>query len=442
MHFSIIIPVFNAEKFISQAIDSIINQTLDFKENIEIILVDDGSTDQSQKICRQYERQYPNNIKYIYQDNSGPGNARNTGLDAISTNTDCIGFLDADDYLSNNALEKVLNFYSKWSDIQLAVIPLYHFERIDTPHRLNYRFEQGDRVINILKDYKSIHFHIGGCFFKATPFINNPDMRFQLDLKFWEDALFINTFLLEQKQYGVVSEAKYYYRKRIDEDSLVSNAWYEKSRYTEMIRSCYLQLISESKKRYNEIIPYIQFLIIYHLRLYLFPKNNPIIDEVLSQQEQEEFFHEFVNLIQMFEKKYIKEQDMPFYYKNYLLGLKKNGWPYKTSMKKLEDQSVEITECIPKGLKWEIEGNFMNKVYFMKPNDRLFIIYKDKITYLQKDKLPAKERIIWGSIVRNYEHAGFKITLPFYRYKFRFGLETGKGKRFLLNEVNLKERKQ
>ncbi|MCM3115326.1 glycosyltransferase family 2 protein [Neobacillus sp. MER 74] len=441
MLFSMIIPVYNAEKYVQEAIESLIHQTVDFKQNVEIILVDDGSTDQSKDICQNYVNQYPSNIKYVYRENAGPGSARNTGFDHVSPHSDYIGFLDADDLLSEDTLEKVGSFFSRNSEIQLAVIPLYHFERIDTPHRLNYRFEQGDRVIHILEEYTAIHFHIGGCFFKAKHFLTNPDLRFQTDIKFWEDALFINTFLLEHKQYGVVSEAKYHYRRRVDEDSLVSNAWYQKSRYTEMIRRCYLTLINESKSRYNEILPYVQFLITYHIRLYLFPKNNPIIFEVLTKEEQDEFFEEFVKLIQLFDQKYIKEQDMPFYYKTYLLNLSENGWPYKENIspKKIEKQKVVITECHHRALKWTIKGHFMNKVYFMKENDRLFIQAKDKITYLPKVEIPGKLRIIWGTVVRNYEHAGFETTLPFYRSKFQFGLETESGRKYMLNKVNLKE---
>ncbi|WP_082193076.1 glycosyltransferase family 2 protein [Bacillus rubiinfantis] len=439
MLFSIIIPVYNAENYLTQALESLIDQTVNFQENIEVILVDDGSIDRSPDICKGYVEKYPNNIKYLYQHNSGPGSARNHGLDNVSPQTKYIGFLDADDYLSDNALESIAKFFSTYKDVQLAVMPLYHFERIQTPHRLNYRFEQGERVINILEEYSSIHFHIGGCVFRAEHFISGQRLKFQTDIKFWEDALFINTFLLEHRQYGVVPKAQYYYRKRVEEDSLVSNAWYQKSRYSDMIYNCYLKLVNESKARHNEILPYVQFLIIYHLRLYLFPKNNPVIYDVLSKQEQEEFFHAFVDLLQLFDKNYIKEQDIPFYYKTYLLNLWKNGWPYKPSMKKVAEQKVEITECRRKGLKWEIEGHFMNKVYIMKPNDRLFIQYKDKLTYLPKVELEAKLRVIWGTIVRNYQHAGFKVSLPFYRYQFQFGLETGKGKRYLLNEVNLKE---
>jgi glycosyltransferase involved in cell wall biosynthesis len=436
--FTIIIPVYNAEKYLNYAIESVIHQTIDFKRSIEIILVDDGSIDQSHEICKAFVKQHPGNIKYLRRENAGPGSARNTGLDEVSPNSKYIGFLDADDYIAKDTLEKVEGFFSYHSEVQLAVIPLYHFERINTPHRLNYRFEQGDRIINILEEYTGIHFHIGGCFFKAEQFINNPELRFRTDIRFWEDALFINTFLLEHKQYGVVSEAKYFYRRRLDEESLVSSAWYQKSRYTDMIDFCYLSLVNESQTRYNEIIPYIQFLIIYHLRLYLFPKNNPIIYEVLDKQKQDIFFHKFVNLLQKFDKKYIKEQDMPFYYKNYLLTLQKYGWPYKAEIKGIKDQNVVITSCKFRGYKWEIEGHFMNTKYFMDPEDRLFISRRGKKVYLPKVILPGKLRIIWGTIVRNYEHAGFRTTIPFYWSNFQFGIAINHNKT-LLNHVNLRE---
>ncbi|CAM3954523.1 glycosyltransferase family 2 protein [Mesobacillus thioparans] len=436
MVFSIIIPVYNAEKYVKEAIESILKQTLDFCQNTEIILVDDGSTDDSRIICTNYVQQFPNNIKYIYSENSGPGSARNKGLDLVNPESQYIGFLDADDYFSGNALESIDLFFKQNPTVQLSVIPLYHFEKIDTPHRLNYRFEKGDRIVDITKDYKDIHFHIGGCFFRAGHILNNAEFRFRSDLKFWEDALFINTFLLEHQNYGLVSTPKYYYRKRHEEDSLVNNAWYDESRYTNMLNQCYGSLVEESIRMHDKVLPYIQFLIVYHIRLYLLPKNNEVIYEVLSVEEQKVFFNELVHLLQQFENKYIKEQDMPFYYKRYLLSLKKHGWPYKQSKPKIANQDVSITKIRFRGLKWHIEGNFMNKEYFMKPEDQLFIKCNNKIMILPKKLLPSKRRVIWGSLVRDYEHAGFDAHIPIYCNKFQFGIIT-ENKRILLNTVNL-----
>ena len=65
---SVIIPVYNTEKYLSETIDSVINQTIGFN-NIELILVNDGSKDNSEKVCKYYEEKY-DNVKYIYKDNS------------------------------------------------------------------------------------------------------------------------------------------------------------------------------------------------------------------------------------------------------------------------------------------------------------------------------------------------------------------------------------
>ncbi len=104
---SIIIPVYNVEKYIKKCIDSVIEQTY---KNIEIILIDDGSTDSSGYICDEYAK-FNSNIKVIHQKNCGLSEARNRGLDiAIG---DYIFFLDSDDYIAYNTLEIMLNKLEK-----------------------------------------------------------------------------------------------------------------------------------------------------------------------------------------------------------------------------------------------------------------------------------------------------------------------------------------
>jgi len=99
---SIIITVYNMEKYIKKCLDSVVNQTY---SNIEIILINDGSTDNSEKIIKSYEKEY-NNIKVISQVNSGPAIAKNVGLD--NANGEYIMILDADDWIENNFIEKLM----------------------------------------------------------------------------------------------------------------------------------------------------------------------------------------------------------------------------------------------------------------------------------------------------------------------------------------------
>lgn len=100
---SVIIPVYNVEECIARCIDSIINQTF---KNLEIILVDDGSSDKSGKICDEYA-QNDSRIKVIHKENGGVSSARNTGLDIA--NGEYIGFVDSDDYIDANMYECLVN---------------------------------------------------------------------------------------------------------------------------------------------------------------------------------------------------------------------------------------------------------------------------------------------------------------------------------------------
>ena len=107
MKVSIVIPVYNVEKYLARCIQSVINQTY---ENIEIILVDDGSMDSSGKLCDTYKMK-DNRIKVIHQRNLGVSAARNVGLDLAEG--DSITFIDADDYVAENYIETLVNLMKK-----------------------------------------------------------------------------------------------------------------------------------------------------------------------------------------------------------------------------------------------------------------------------------------------------------------------------------------
>ena len=124
---SIIVPVYNTEMYLDKCVTSLINQTY---RNIEIILVDDGSTDNSGKMCDSYA-QKDNRIKVIHQTNAEVGAARNVGLKNVSGQY--IGFVDSDDYVEHDMYEVLLKtllqnnvsivscsyFYEKQSDFTI-----------------------------------------------------------------------------------------------------------------------------------------------------------------------------------------------------------------------------------------------------------------------------------------------------------------------------------
>ena len=104
---SVIVPVYNVEKYLNRCIDSIINQTY---SQLEIILVDDGSTDESPAICDEYAKK-DKRIKVIHKKNRGLSDARNCGLDNSAGNYIC--FIDSDDYVDTNMIEYMHKSLSK-----------------------------------------------------------------------------------------------------------------------------------------------------------------------------------------------------------------------------------------------------------------------------------------------------------------------------------------
>lgn len=110
---SVIIPVYNAEKYLAECMDSVIEQTL---KNIEIICVDDGSADESLRILKEYEKA-DRRVRILCQENAGAGAARNTGLAAAKG--EYLSFLDADDFFEPDMLERA---YSKAKEQKAQVI--------------------------------------------------------------------------------------------------------------------------------------------------------------------------------------------------------------------------------------------------------------------------------------------------------------------------------
>ena len=104
---SVVVPIYNVESYLKECLDSLAFQTLD---NFEVILVNDGSTDQSYEIALDYSRRY-NNFKLVSQKNSGLSSARNTGISLAKG--EYLYFLDSDDYLEKNALEILYNTSQK-----------------------------------------------------------------------------------------------------------------------------------------------------------------------------------------------------------------------------------------------------------------------------------------------------------------------------------------
>lgn len=140
---SIIIPTYNCANYITDAIESALNQTY---SNLEIIIVDDGSTDNVKTILQPYLEH--GIVKYIYQDNQGPGSARNTGIKFAQG--EYIAFLDADDTITEDSIEKRIKLISSSSNLGL-VFSNYFYESEEN------RLIESDFIHKIRKMTKFIH---------------------------------------------------------------------------------------------------------------------------------------------------------------------------------------------------------------------------------------------------------------------------------------------
>ena len=283
--------VYNVDRYISESIDSLINQTLDFEENVQIIIVDDGSSDNSLDIALDYQKKYPDNILVFSKENEGPASARNLGL--THTTGDYINFLDPDDLLSKDTLEEVLNFFDKFGeDIPFVAIPMRYFEGIKGNHVLNYKFDGHDRVINVLENPECIQLSSSSAFFKNEIITR---YRFHEKSVRSEDAFVINKILIENPKYGVINKPTYHYRRRYAFSSLTNTANTKKEFFTDFLKDYCLELIKYSLKYYDKVPKFIQYLLVYDIKLILII---PEISKTLNKEELDEFWEYFDKIIE------------------------------------------------------------------------------------------------------------------------------------------------
>lgn len=206
---SIIVPIYNVEKYLNDCIESIINQTY---KNLEIILVNDGSTDSSLEICEEYARNYEN-IKVINKKNGGVSDARNKGLEN-ATGTYII-FIDSDDYLAPNSCE-ILYDAIKESNVEFVTANFAFTNNDGTPWKRPMFSDKFKRTYISIDDYKK-SFYLLNCgiwnkIFKRD-FIEKNKLRFEKNLPS-EDDIFVTLAFIKAKNSYYVDDVVYYYRQR------------------------------------------------------------------------------------------------------------------------------------------------------------------------------------------------------------------------------------
>jgi glycosyltransferase involved in cell wall biosynthesis len=217
---SLITPVYNASSFIDNCIESILNQTY---INWELILVDDGSQDDSLKKCRFYSAK-DSRIKVFSKTNGGPSSARNIGID--NANGKYITFIDSDDYLHPTALEKLTFPFLNNDSLGLScggyfeLSPLSPNKPIELHDFNNFEVD----LINQDLFYQNIFNGVTGVLWGKMfllKVINEKNIRLNHEVKLAEDMLFVFEYVSNIDCIFLVKEPLYYYN-RLNENGLTT----------------------------------------------------------------------------------------------------------------------------------------------------------------------------------------------------------------------------
>lgn len=203
---TIIMPIYNTGKYIKRCLDSIMRQSY---ENFELVIVNDGSTDNSEEIINEYINNYKDKIKYYYKENEGVAIARNYGLDKAEG--DYITFIDSDDYVDENMIEKMVNKALSY-DYDLTICDLlYVYEKktivgdSNIYEDLNNKEQIKNNMVNIIPA-------MCGKLIKRELFNN---LRFKENI-YYEDVEIYFRMYPKIDKIGILNEGLYFYIQRED----------------------------------------------------------------------------------------------------------------------------------------------------------------------------------------------------------------------------------
>lgn len=210
---SIIVPVYKTEKFLDKCLTSLINQTL---KDIEIVIVNDGSPDNSEEIINRFKKKYPDVIEYVKIPNGGVANARNVGLD--NATGEYIGFVDSDDYVEENMYELL---YKKAIDTKAEMVVSGYFSddeetgfiknnALDDLSEFSKSLEENPSMLLVMNPFITSKLY-------SKKMLDKYNIRFNKNYRIFEDLLFCYSALLKANKVEKVNKGLYHYIRRINE---------------------------------------------------------------------------------------------------------------------------------------------------------------------------------------------------------------------------------
>lgn len=270
---SIIVPIYNMENYLEKCIESIIKQSY---KNIEIILINDGSTDKSEFICKKYQmKDY--RVKFISSRNKGVSNARNLGIKA-STGV-YISFIDPDDTVDKKYIEEMLIYMKKYSCDVVFCLARYIYPMLDKIY--DVKFENKEKLSNYFdKDFYLIaeYFHTPWGKLYKNDIIKKYNIKFPINLITAEDQIFNQEYLKYVRTYKFLNKNlyNYYIRKNNSLSKSLSDRHFSSDVENLKMKKNFLinELPLVSKKEKNIcLLKYTKFMIFKYLILENINKN-------------------------------------------------------------------------------------------------------------------------------------------------------------------------
>ncbi|MDT0275019.1 bifunctional glycosyltransferase/CDP-glycerol:glycerophosphate glycerophosphotransferase [Blastococcus goldschmidtiae] len=277
LRFSVVTAVYNVELYLDAYIASMDGQTFP-AEDFEIIVVDDGSTDGSLAVLREWQRRRPGLITVLTKENGGQSTARNMGMEVARG--EWITFPDPDDVLEPDYLSEVDTFLRENPETLMVGTSRHMLndttgELTDT-HPLRAHFGDGNRLRNLDEWPKYFHGSAPAAFFRAET-VREQGLRFDAQVRpNFEDGHFCCRYVLaaEAPLVGFVATAKYHYRKRQNSSSTLQTSLTDPDRYTKVLRNGYLALLRSSSAETGSAPEWLQNYVLYELSWYLSSQDN------------------------------------------------------------------------------------------------------------------------------------------------------------------------
>lgn len=269
--FAVVSAVYNVSRFLDDFIASIERQTFDLRD-MEIIMVDDGSTDDCLAILHEWQAKWPDLVQVLTKENGGQASARNLGLK--HTKAEWVTFLDPDDWVDDGYFQTVHDFIEENdADVDMIATNRVLFEemhdRIRDGHPLRKMFTT-DQLVGL---HRFPTFFQGSAPASFVKLERVRDLELEFDTRVWpnfEDGHFCARYLLScsEPHVGFLKSAVYYYRKRADNSSTLGTSVQQFERFTAVPKYGYLDVLKQGAEKYGQAPEWLQNFILYELSWY------------------------------------------------------------------------------------------------------------------------------------------------------------------------------